>query len=213
MGHIPTPLWNIYWKYWKTCNKIWQKKSGGQGLFVIFGEGICPKGRIIRITKTRFDYVSRGRPPGHNVSRETQIRQTSPELPNQTIVTKKKSRNLIHLTGFLNQIIRLPSDQNQTISTKHLPRNRNQTISTNMSRGTKIKPFQANFSRGSKIKPSVHLPSEKPNHHNISRGSKPNHLYISRVKNLNGTSMTMVPHCQTHSAFVGKSLGNFFKLF
>ena len=132
-------------------------------------------------------YVSRGRPPGHNVSRETQIRQTSPELPNQTIVTKKKSRNLIHLTGFLNQIIRLPSDQNQTISTKHLPRNRNQTISTNMSRGTKFKPFQANFPRGSKIKPSVTNMSRgskiKPFQANFSRGSKPNHLYISRVKN------------------------------
>ena len=87
------------------------------------------------ITCSWFDYVSQGRSSAPYISQGTQIRQS--------FLTK--SRNLLHMASLQNQTVRLPSDQNQTISTSpKVP-----------------KPNHLNISQGTKTNPSQHLPSSR----------------------------------------------------
>ena len=90
---------------------------------------------IVWITCSWFDYVSQGRSSAPYISQGTQIRQSF----------WTKSRNLLHMASLQNQTVRLPSYQNQTISTSpKVP-----------------KPNHLNISQGTKTNPSQHLPSSR----------------------------------------------------
>ena len=90
---------------------------------------------LSRITCSWFDYVSQGRSSAPYISQGTQIRQSF----------WTKSRNLLHIASLQNQTVRLPSDQNQTISTSpKVP-----------------KPNHLTISQGTKTNPSQHLPSSR----------------------------------------------------
>ena len=87
------------------------------------------------ITCSWFDYVSQGRSSDPYISQGTRLRQCF----------RTKSRNLLHMPTLQNQKVRLPSDQNQTISTSpKVP-----------------KPNHLNISQGTKTNPSQHLPSSR----------------------------------------------------
>ena len=83
---------------------------------------------FIRITSSRFDYVSRGRPPAHCISRGNQITPTSPELSKSHNLFRNKFTQPLTSPEFPESDQASPEGQNQTISTS--PEEHNQTIST-----------------------------------------------------------------------------------
>ena len=83
------------------------------------------KSNTLRITRTRYDYVSRAWPPGDCVSRVTQIIPTCHEFSNHTILI---SRNLLNLRRLPNQTIHVTSMK--TIPSLHDTSNQNHTFTT-----------------------------------------------------------------------------------
>ena len=74
---------------------------------------------IITTRKTclRYDYVSQGRLPAHPLSLGTQIRLTSPKISKPDNLFCHEITQPLECTSLSNQAVRLPRDQNQTIST------------------------------------------------------------------------------------------------
>ena len=118
------------WQHKLSPSRLWKRPM------VRKREQLLMQARRRRITRTRYDYVSRAWPPGDCVSRVTQIIPTCHEFSNHTILI---SRNLLNLRRLPNQTIHVTSMKTipslddtsiKTIPSLHDTSNKNHTFST-----------------------------------------------------------------------------------